>query len=309
MQNLQIIMSMKSPNHCELNALGHEIHISRYILLDMLEKKYITKNNTIITLFEDRKFLYTNLFANVITYTEFLSEKKGTGPILNICQLSYTPHLTNEKILQFEKIVNYPIRNYIPADIFEAYNITLPTSDNLNPEMNINDLLNNINYIPIDNLLPVNSNFIIIHHRIININQPCHVINDDNKLHLEKIIDKLKNKYNTIFIFCINKRENIQDGDLNIIYINKLDVFASLMYHANCDMVISEWSGGGQLSHYCHNKKVCYYFHHYAEHNYSSRKDDLLKFAETGIYNAFDFHKSTKLDICMYKNIDELLNE
>ena len=89
--------------------------------------------------------------------------------------------------------------------------------------------------------------------------------------------------------------------------ILKINVFASLMNHEKCDIVISEWSGRGQLSHYCHNKKVIYYFHHYKENEYCMNCEKLLQMAESGIYEAFDFHKSTDLDICMDKNIDELL--
>ncbi len=79
------------------------------------------------------------------------------------------------------------------------------------------------------------------------------------------------------------------------------------MNHEKCALVISEWSGAGQLSHYCHNKKVMYYFHHYKENEYCRDKEVLLKMAESGIYDAFDFHRSTDLDIFLYKTIDDLL--
>jgi hypothetical protein len=206
-------------------------------------------------------------------------------------------------------VVSYPIRSYIPEHIFKAYNVSLPTSENPNPGLDIKGLLNDIRYRTVDEALPVNSNFAIIHHRIVSIDQPCHVLNNEkDENNLKSIIDKVKDKYETIFIFCKEKRPRFKLESTDIIYVNQLDVYASLMHHEKCDIVISEWSGAGQLSHYCHNKKVMYYFHHYEEHGYSSGSSGLLKMAESGIYDAFDFHRSTDLDIFLYKTIDDLLD-
>ena len=48
-------------------ALGDEIHMYRNILLTLLEKKYIT-NDIVVYCLEDRRFLYSNIFNNVICY-------------------------------------------------------------------------------------------------------------------------------------------------------------------------------------------------------------------------------------------------
>ena len=47
--------------HHALNALGHEIHISRFIICDMLNKQIINNNDIIVTVSEDRFFLYKNI--------------------------------------------------------------------------------------------------------------------------------------------------------------------------------------------------------------------------------------------------------
>jgi hypothetical protein len=302
-------MSMTAHNHSELNALGHEIHISRFILLDMLHNNYITSDDTIVTLYEDRKFLYTNLFKTVIIYKEFLliSTNSSQIKILNLCELSYTPHITEDRLKQFENISNYPIRTYIPEYVFNNYNLTKPLVL-ARSEHNFDYLLNNINYPDISDFAHhTQSKFIVIHHRVITINQPHHIkknIEYYNTI-LTNLINSVKCKYNTIFIFSINEYDNIKSD--NIIYINKLDIYASLLAHTNCDGIISEWSGGGQLSHYCHNNKVLYYFDHYSENNYCVDKDNLIALANHGIYDAFDFHKTRELQLFMYKTINDLL--
>jgi molybdopterin converting factor small subunit len=65
---MYIILSKYSELHTYFNALGHEIHIARYILLNMLNNNYISKNNnyiskndTIVTLNNERLFLYNIL--------------------------------------------------------------------------------------------------------------------------------------------------------------------------------------------------------------------------------------------------------
>ena len=45
--NINFILTAKEPDepaHTGYIALGHEIHISRYIVLDMLHNKYINNN-------------------------------------------------------------------------------------------------------------------------------------------------------------------------------------------------------------------------------------------------------------------------
>jgi hypothetical protein len=302
-------MSMTSPTHSEFNALGHEIHISRYILLDMLHQHYITYLDTIVTLYADRKFMYSVLFNNVITYDEFLVVLQISAPIqtLNLCMLSYTPTITEDRLKQFEDISNYPIRTYIPEHIFNYCNLNKPAVL-ARCEHNFDYLLNHMNYTDISQFAHhTQSKFIVIHHRVVTKNQPGHVIKDDSECDniLTRLINSVKHKYATIFVFINKEINHIQTE--NVIYINKLDIYASLLAHNNCNGIISEWSGGGQLSHYCHSNRVFYYFDHYAENNYCVYKDNYIIAAKQGIYDAFDFHKTRELQLIMYKNIDELI--
>ena len=67
-----IIVSKLRGKHDSFNALGHEIHITRFILLDLLQKNKITNDSVIVTVYKDRKFLYENLFQHVIDWDEFI---------------------------------------------------------------------------------------------------------------------------------------------------------------------------------------------------------------------------------------------
>ena len=48
--------------HTGFCALGHEIHLGRYILLDMLHNNYIDDSFIVVTYNLDRAFLYSKIF-------------------------------------------------------------------------------------------------------------------------------------------------------------------------------------------------------------------------------------------------------
>ena len=69
---MYIILSKDDNVHTGFSALGHEIHLARFILCDMLHTNFINKDDTIVTYSSDRFFLYNNFFINVISYNEYL---------------------------------------------------------------------------------------------------------------------------------------------------------------------------------------------------------------------------------------------
>lgn len=50
----KIILSSNNENSC----LGHEIHITRIIIIDMLNQGFINDNDIIVVKNNDKKFLY-----------------------------------------------------------------------------------------------------------------------------------------------------------------------------------------------------------------------------------------------------------
>ena len=60
-----------------------------------------------------------------------------------------------------------------------------------------------------------------------------------------------------VYIFT-NVIEMFENNE-NVVTINDVHTYATLMNHNKCLAVVSEYSGAGQLSQYCHNKEIYYY--------------------------------------------------
>ena len=84
--------------------LGHEIHRSRIILLDLLCKNYINCTDYVVTS-HDRKFLYDKIFINVIENHEYDEMDKTNFTIIDL-----RPYAELEKIPELLSI-NYNLRH------------------------------------------------------------------------------------------------------------------------------------------------------------------------------------------------------
>ena len=56
------------------NTIGHEIHITRPIVLFLFDKKLINNDDVIVTKNNERFFLYSLIFKNVIDYSSLPSD-------------------------------------------------------------------------------------------------------------------------------------------------------------------------------------------------------------------------------------------
>ena len=286
------ILSKPTEIHNDFCALGHEIHISRFIICDMLYKNFININDTIVTLTDDRKFLYTKLFDRVLSYNDFLKLNINENEIIRIYpyMLTYIDTLDIKNILDFETKSNYDIRNTL-------YN-------NLNRDFN--HLLEKIDY---PDIILNFKDFFVIHHRKLDNKKSNNIIEKNFKL-TNKIISYLENKYPEIHIVIFTSNKDIKFTSQNISYIYSLAEYASYMNHKNCQAVISEHSGGGELSHYCHNNKIYIYGNSYyilgtLYHNVhlnKLQKNDSLRASYTWNINGITNALYTKV-----QNIDDLL--
>ena len=86
-------------------------------------------------------------------------------------------------------------------------------------------------------------------------------------------------------------------------------MYASFLNNTNCNLLISEWSGGGQLSQYCFNNKVIYYFHHYQSLDYEIHYKSYQNGADlkNNIMGFWDFKSTTNCERFYYKIIDLML--
>jgi hypothetical protein len=265
----------KTKNYCKM-CLGHEIHLTRFLIIDMLLQKKISSDDIIITL-KDRKFLYSKIFKNCISEEEIGNIDKNEYNIINFTPVTGT---------------DIPVQEW---SILQYYNHQ--TLKNFNtPEFQL--LLNNIHFC--ETGYNNEKKYIVVHHRY----------NCDINI-LIKIIDKINNIIDVnIVIFNNNKLYLIEEfkNYSNLIFVDNLNLYASYLNSNKCKLFLSEWSGGGQLSQYCFDGNIIYYFDNYEDNGYVGKENDFTKKSmETDMYQHFDFKHSRNNFVKLFLKIDELL--
>jgi hypothetical protein len=244
----------------------------------MLIKNKITKNDIIVTM-NDRKFLYENIFSNIVDF----NTARNSG---------YLDHNKYNIINLFEIIVHHNCKDFLKIDYVlpnKFYN-----DDILGYIKNINYL--NLNY---DFL---QKNFIIIHHRY-----------NCNILKLKTIIKKIKEIFQDIYIIIFhNDKLKINSATTeydNIFVTDNLQEYACLLKNPNCKLLITEWSGGGQLAQYCSDSNIIIYFDAYIiSSNYVEKSPQLHEQSMNGdIFHAYDFKTTTNCTRFYYHNFQEMI--
>lgn len=268
------------------NTIGHELHITRPILMILLSMNLISSDDTVVTRNKERFFLYSNTFKNVIGYDE-LADKDNID-IIDIAQVNMWFHCMAHMVNQTDLEKRFPIMSKIRLNQIsyrsEQYN-------NLIKNIDFKDEPSNI----------INKDYILIHHRLVNYHNESNYTKD--------IISCIKSidPNIQIIIFSIKKLDIFSP---EIIIINDLQSYASLMYDKRCKIFISEFSGGGQLSQYCHRNKIFYFGNSYIKELYTNIKiDDVIGEAnlQTSLYNKFDWKVFTDASIYVFSNINSLL--
>jgi len=163
-------------------------------------------------------------------------------------------------------------------------------------------LINKIDYCEVD--LFDNKDYIVIHQRY-----DC----DINILF--QIIAKINDTMHNVNIVIFNN--NIQyltsidflKQYTNLFFIDNLQIYASYLNNPICKLFISEWSGGGQLAHYCYDGIVMYYFYTYnQDYAYVGHENEFLKASmETNMFQHWDFKNTRNIKIKFFYNSDHLL--
>jgi len=266
----KIIISSNNNFSC----LGHEINLTRFVIIDMLIQKFINENDIIVVRNNDNKFLYEKLFNNVLTFNEYYNLKKNNFDIIDL-----TPHsiyCAKDKLIipNFQYCLNF------------------------NNEKFINNILNlkfcDINY-------NLSNDYVVIHHRY----------NDslDNLIKIcRKIIEKFFNLNIVIFNNNISTIQNINFfKNPNILFTDNLQMYASFLKNEKCQKLISEWSGGGQLSQYCMKKDIFYYINFYNSIGYCGDEEKLIKRAHSSYFDTIDWKNPINANIKIFKNLNDLL--
>ena len=181
-----------------------------------------------------------------------------------------------------------------------------------------------INYINNINIINLNedekyksiieNDFIVVHYRFSMVNSDTKITHNGNTQNLFKIIDKIREHTNNdIVIFCSKLPDDKVQKDLeckNIVVIDNLQYYASFLSNKKCKLLISEWSGGGQLSQYCFDGKIMYYFDFYPSNNYEINFDSYQKHANlpNNIFNCWDFKTTRTNEREYYKTLDLMIS-
>lgn len=236
------VVSQHTQQHSAYSALGHEIHLARWIVMDMLHKNYINPfEDVIVTNHDDRKFIYTKIFSHVLSWNEFNIENlKGDRVIISIWPfvVSTPSELSESDFMVFEQKCSYPIRSLFYGPFSRDYD----------------QLLSMIDYPPVES--PPRE-FFIVHLRMFN--KPANLQVELNLRNFYQILSFLSIQYpeNDVIVFTVYKGD-LELGD-NVRLIDQLDAYASFMNHDKCMAVISPISGGGEFAQYCHRKHIHIY--------------------------------------------------
>jgi len=290
-----VVSKIENEHHTGYCALGHEIHLGRFILLDMLDKNYINTNDVVVTSNIDRFFLYSKIFKNVISCDEYSRNgniKDENKILIWPFVVSVTRELNDSCIKKFESICNYPIREILYNNFTRDYD----------------ELLRMIDFPVIEDYNLVKNKFIVIHSRTLLLKSNNNT--NQNLIDLFKIICKINIKYPDfdIVIFTVNDSNELLELQENtkIKIINKLDLYASVMNHENCECVITELSGGGEFSQFCCNTIIHMYGNSYQHIGTFSKKLSTLQNGKT-LHDDWNKHGTTDALLNYYDNVDAML--
>lgn len=278
------------------NTIGHEIHMTRPILLFLLANGLITVDDTIVTKSNERFFLYSNIFKNIIEYKDLPIDADAVD-------------LTTMNTL-FEEKHNF---NMI-LDVEKKYSILTKIRNNL---INVktyafNELISKIHYCDIDPQF-LNKPFVVIHHRHVTYNN---VTSDDLSI-IRAFIDIIISNFPDLNVVVFSSIP-IDFNHASVHNINNISTYASFMNNEKCIALISQFSGGGQLAQYCHGKNIIYYNNVYAMmiHNANQERiiDHVFEIANhpNNIYNNFDYQKTTNANVYIiysYQHIFEIIKK
>ena len=299
--------------------LGHEIHVGRIIVCDMLNRGYLSPElgDSIITGLSDRKFLYQGLFGAEKVH-DFSELPNITIPIQPPRTIAEYIDIQSSDFLSLPQFCDFDIINLANYSA-PPTNGQLPANDEMGgigyeiPETFIDEnfklISQNFNFLSQDALLeylpPQTDFFILIHHR--------YGASLDNLLML---FSKFPSEVlKIIFTFNVRGVSSSLKGISNLSFTDNLRIYASLLRDSRCKLLVSEWSGGGQLSQYTLGPQgvVWYYYETYSDvydfKNFEITHKTRLKNSMSGSYFDFwDFKCTSGCSIQYFPNFANLLN-
>ena len=247
---LELIEPYVWPHFC----FGHDIHVSRIIIFDMLNNEIINNNDTLIVT-KDRQFLYNKTFNNILTFEEFCIKIYNNEITLMKENFIFLPKTIDD-------LLHFRFNNDLLFFNYDIYNTKYWNE-------NLIKYIKNIEKVEIDNSLNnliTNNKFIIFIIRSFDHNNiDNNYINYINELRNKTIYDY------KLIIFCYKDFEI--NKNLYDYLIKDILILVNLLLNENCYYFIGEISGLLEISYYHHgNNLKIFEFHN----NHYEKSDDYL---------------------------------
>ena len=296
--------------------LGHEIHVGRSIVIDMLAKDVLCPQlgDCVTTGLPDRRFMYEALFGSerVFDYsimpdvfqpirppkalTDYLvlpsAAFKAIGRFANFDVINLTSYSQPPTYCTFGTSEEMEQNRYVVPDTYwcDKY-IGLAQRFNFLADYERNTIL------PV--ALPV---YVVIHHRY-----------SASIEGLFKIISELPTTLaKVVFTSNMEVLKGHFRGLSNLFFTDSLKAYASLLKDTRCKLLISEWSGAGQVGQYTLGSQggIWYYYDHYPDvFNFSMTHKIWEHNAKLGNYfNCWDFKNVSGCDIQHFSSFESLLD-
>lgn len=203
--------------------LGWELMVSRLAYIRDLHKGIWTPEDTVVTI-GDRKFLYSKIAKNVIDFEELIeTEDVFRYTEDHVCKAEDLGELHDDYLCK--RIDHYKYQEH-KCDILKV------DYSNVEEKYQIQERFSGA-LVRIRNWCPERN------------------LNDCN---YTLVINELKSKYKQVFVFGIGSERFWKDK--NVIYIDNLQDWASVMHHPLCDVIVAPASGGSAVCQICCNSNL-----------------------------------------------------
>jgi len=295
--------------------LGHEIHVARSIVVDMICRKFLVpySEDSLVTGLADRRFLYESLLGsdNVFDFS-----------LLPGLTLPVKPPRVPGEYLSFPSSVFTDLSQFSGFDVVNLSDYALPptrctfgTSKEMasigydvpllfwsDQYIELAQRFNFASKADVDAVVPAEIPlYVIVHHRY---SAPIEG--------LVNIISALPSALPKV-VFTSNPLgiSSYLRGFPHVFFTAELKTYASLLRDFRCKLLFSEWSGAGQLSQYIlgPHAGVWFYYDHYPDvYNFTMTHRLWEDNAKLGTYfNCWDFKIVSGCDTRHFGSFQSLL--
>jgi len=296
--------------------LGHEIHVGRCIVVDMVSKHILEQSSgdVIMTGLSDRRFLYESLLGadQVVDFSVISELKKPLNPPKNTSDYIILPSSFFAKLDQYRDYQIINLSNYAMPSTYCTYETseemlsvgyTVPDQYLDRKFLETAKKFKYLSAEEIGNTIPSQLPlFIVIHNRY-----------DANYEKLKCILDALPAELTkVIFTSNMNALKVQLNNRSDLYFTDNLKIYSSLLNDSRCKLLITEWSGAGQIAQYTLGPQgsIWFYYDHYRDpFNFSMTHKVWEHNAKIGSYfNCWDFKNISGCATAHFASFNNLID-